>query len=1071
MNILWESLGSELSVFADPNFSNPWADHLRYCQIFLTEKKAEASADKDLLFSYDVLNKILHRGSLTFPSYTTEKRIVKAYGEPFDIQEKTHSARGSISYTYHQHLPDVYRQFSDLLDEWRANLHDIEFDPEHPENERRLFSNLVNRFGSRIVHCTYPQVQLDTILPRQQAKAFLSQRADFVLAFPNGKGLVLEPGDHDDAVQVLLDIQRDNAFKEKGFQTLRPRNTTIEDESLYAEIHDRIERLGAMRYIQDPVEHSKQSVAANYLFLLPSLIARIEFVLAHFLLRKNLLQSRTLTVGIVERDLQCAEWGFLSLCDHLQRLSSLYGLGLSMPQINVRVVRNDKYEFGNLSALRDTLSQYGCTFEDADSEKFDDADLVLDVAVKANSLTPPLCGDYHNIAALRSCYPHNKTVRFPYLSPPRPVKIDEGTPEVLETFLQDFFRKYALRPGQFPIIQNILLQKPTIGLLPTSAGKSICYQTAALLTPGTTIVVDPIVALMDDQVQGLKDYYRIDRVMAWHMGSGIRDADVGRLLAGNIMVFLSPERLLRRNFRDAMSQLKAADIFINYAVIDEAHCVSMWGHAFRPSYLTLDRNFRKFCAYQGHRPVTVALTGTASQLVLIDLKRELNIGDSDAVVRPDTFDRPELTFNLVRCPSSRKDTMLESVLGAIANRLGVTDVSREAWGIVFSYKPKELSNLLGSFVGTAGKYVRTVLASDDLSFVKYGMYSGKPPKVFSFNQKEWNEYKRRTLAAFQRGQIRMLFGNIAISAGIDNEQLNYIVNYRMPQSLEDYYQQSGRAGRSSQPSQCYLMFSDDNPQLTQRWLDGEISEMPKRWDDLGIVSFFHRKNFPGRQADQDGAFTVLKKIFNGEMEQDGRVLLSQIDDRTEWYISCFLMLGVLEDYEAEGSSEKTTKYHLKRHTSIEKFLQNRDEEALESHLIDSLHAYLSRYRPMVRTDVQQAVQARSETKLSKRIIGHFIDFIYKNIAYQRREAIRTMVSFCNEEDTSPAQLRTRIKSYFDSSKFSKKLSEMVNAPPSFDAVRGVLDQIEGFDDVERLFWETRRLLDERFRPDWAAINL
>ncbi|MCK4580661.1 MAG: DEAD/DEAH box helicase, partial [Dehalococcoidia bacterium] len=294
-------------------------------------------------------------------------------------------------------------------------------------------------------------------------------------------------------------------------------------------------------------------------------------------------------------------------------------------------MRNDKYEFGNLSALRDTLSQYGCTFEDADSEKFDDADLVLDVAVKANSLTPPLCGDYHNIAALRSCYPHNKTVRFPYLSPPRPVKIDEGTPEVLETFLQDFFRKYALRPGQFPIIQNILLQKPTIGLLPTSAGKSICYQTAALLTPGTTIVVDPIVALMDDQVQGLKDYYRIDRVMAWHMGSGIRDADVGRLLAGNIMVFLSPERLLRRNFRDAMSQLKAADIFINYAVIDEAHCVSMWGHAFRPSYLTLDRNFRKFCAYQGHRPVTVALTGTASQLVLIDLKRELNIGDSDAV--------------------------------------------------------------------------------------------------------------------------------------------------------------------------------------------------------------------------------------------------------------------------------------------------------------------------------------------------------------------------------------------------------------------------------------------------------
>lgn len=1074
MNIQRESLGSELSVFADSSFSNPWANHLRYCQIFLAAETAEGAADKDFLFLYDVLNKILHRGSLPFPAYATEKRIVEAYGEPFGIQEKPRSARGSISYTYHQQLPDAYGQFSSLLDEWRASPHDIKFDPEHPENERRLFSNLISRFGSRIAHCTYPQAELDTILPRQQAKAFLAQRADFVLAFPNGTGLVLEPGDHDDAAQVLLDIQRDDVFKEKGFETLRPRNDDIEGESLYAEIRDRIERLDAMRYIQNSVEHSKQSVAANYLFLLPSLIARIEFVLAYFLLRKNLLRAKTLAIGIVERDLQCAEWGFLSLYDHLQRLSSLYGLDLSMPQIHAQVVRNGRYKFGDLSSLHNTLARYGCTFEDADSAKFDNADLVLDVAIKSNFMTPPRHGSCRNIAALRSCYPHNKAVRFSYLSPPRPARINTDTPEILETFLQDFFRKYALRPGQFPIIRNILSQKPTIGLLPTSAGKSICYQMAALLTPGTTIVVDPIVALMDDQVRGLKEYYRIDRVMAWYQESGIKDGEAGRLLAGNIMVFLSPERLLRRVFRNAMRQLNAADIFINYAVIDEAHCVSMWGHDFRPSYLSLDRNFRTFCAYQGHRPVTVALTGTASQLVLIDLKRELNITDFDAIVRPDTFDRSELTFNIVRCPNNRKGATLESILDTIANRLGVTDVSREAWGIVFSYTPNELCELLGKFVGAADQHARTVLASDDLSSVRYGMYSGSPPKMFDSDRKLWKKYKRRTLTAFQRGQIRMLFGNTAVSAGIDNELLNYIVNYRMPQSLEDYYQQCGRAGRSNQPSQCYLVFSDDNPQLTQRWIDGEISEMPKRWDDLGIVSYFHEMSFPGELKDRDGAFTVFKKIFDGEIEQDGRVLLiSQTgdkNDRTERYVSYWLMLGVLEDYEVTGM-EKNTKYHLKRHPSIEKFLLTKDEEALELHLIQSLHAYLSRYRPIAYTKVQKDIHARDETKLSERIIGHLIDFIYKEIAYQRREAIRTMVSFCNEEDTSPEQLSTRIRAYFDSSKFSEKLADMSNVSPSLGAVQKILDQIEGFDDVERLYWETRRLLGERFRPDWAAINL
>lgn len=1071
MNKLWELLGSELSVFADSSFSNPWADHLRYCQVFLAAEKAAVTADKDFLFLYDVLTKILRRGSLTFPTYAVEKQIIEAYGEPFGIQEKPCSTQGSISYTYHQQLPDAYRQFSDLLDEWHASPHDIEFDPEHPENEKRLFSNLISHFGSRIAHCTYPQAELDTILPRQYIKAFLAQRTDFLLAFPNGTGLVLEPGDHDDVAQKQLDDQRDSAFEKKGFQTLRPRNDDIESESLYVEIRDRIERLDAMRYIQNSVEYSDESIAANYLFLLPSLIARLEFVLAYFLLRKNLLQSKTLTIGIVERDLQCAEWGFLSLYDHLQQLSSLYGLDLHMPQIHARIVRNGRYKFGDLPLLHSTLARYGCTFEDADSAEFDNADLVLDVAIKANFLTPPLHGNYRNIAALRSCYPHNHSLRFSYISPPRPARIDENTPKIVETFLQDFFRKYELRPGQFPIIRNILLQKPTIGLLPTSAGKSICYQMAALLTPGTTIVVDPIVALMDDQVQGLKEYYRIDRVMAWHAESGIRDADVGRLLASNIMVFLSPERLLRPNFRGAMRELNAADIFINYAVIDEAHCVSMWGHDFRPSYLSLDSNFRTFRTYQGHRPVTVALTGTASQLVLIDLKRELNITDFDAIVRPDTFDRSELTFNIVQCPNNRKDTMLELVLDTIANRLGVTDVSREAWGIVFSYKPKELWKLLSTFIGTDEEYVRTVLVSDDLSSVRYGMYSGSSPEIFGSDQKRWKEYKRKTLTAFQRGQIRMLFGNIAVSAGIDNEQLNYIVNYRMPQSLEDYYQQCGRAGRSNQPSQCYLIFSDDNPQLTQRWLDGEISETPKRWDDLGIVSYFHQKNFPGQRTDQEGAFTVFKKIINGDIERNGRVLLLRIDDRTERYISYFLMLGVLEDYEVTGM-EKNTKYHLKRHRSIEEFLQNGDEEALESHLIDSLHDYLSRYRPIAHTDVQQAIQARDETKLSKRIIGHLIDFIYKEIAYQRREAIRTIVSFCNEEDTSPERLRTRIRAYFDfSEKFSEKLAAMADVAPSLDAVQEVLDQIEGFDDVERLHWETRRLLGERFRPDWAAINL
>lgn len=1072
MATVYESLGGELSLFAAPEFSNPSADHLRFCQLSLDSGTSDEHTDADLVFLYDLLYKILHRGTLPFPSYAVERKIIEVYGAPFGLSEKPHSGRGSISYNYEPQLRDAYRDFSDFVDEWTGNPDAVAFDPEHPENEKRLFVNLVRHFGPRIAHFTYPQVQLDTVLLRERTQAFIAQRADFMLSFPNGSGLVLEPGDHDDAAQTQLDRERDRAFHEMGFATLRPRNDEIDDKKTHAAIAAAIKKSAAMRYLQNPNTDSEQQLAANYLFLLPSLIARLEFVLGHFLLRRGLLRVDNLTIGVIERDLQCAEWCFFSFCDRIQRLSSLYGLDTSIPHIRVRVVSNPRYRSGELSGLRDILaSRYNCTFESVHIPEFQDADLVLDAAIKANGLTSPLQGNFTNFSVLRSSYRHSVPVRFSYMSAPRAIKIEEETSNVLETFLQDFFRKYSLRPGQYPIIRNILSEKPTIGLLPTSAGKSICYQIAALLTPGTTIVVDPIVALMLDQVQGLSEQYRIDRVIAWHAGMGIRDDTTGRVLAGNIIVFIAPERLLRPAFRSAMRSLNAADLFVNYAVVDEAHCVSMWGHDFRPSYLSLERNFRELCTFQGHRPVTVALTGTASQLVLIDLKRELNILDLDAIVRPDTFDRPELTFNIVRCPSNKKNTMLESVLGGIANRLGVTNVADEAWGIVFTYTPGKLWELLGRFIGATAEHVRMVLANDYPHIVQYGMYSGSPPKKSGFDKKEWEDYKRRTLAAFKRGYIRILFGNTAVSVGIDNEQLNYIVNYSMPQSLESYYQQCGRAGRSGQASQCYLIFSDDNPQDTQNWLDGRTPVMPERWDDLGIIAYFHQMNFPGREIDSKGALKIFKAIFSGKTGGDGRVLLSQRDDRTEKYVSYWLMLGVLEDYEVTGMGHNT-KYHLKRHPAVETFLQTRDETALKAHLVDSLHAYLSRYRPMARINVERTIDARSEHSLSGRLLGHLIDFIYDQIAYQRREAIRTMVGFCNEQDASPERLRARIRAYFDySQKFSDKLAAMANAIPALAATHEVLELVEGFDDVEQLYWETRRLLDERFRPDWAAVNL
>ena len=1078
MAVMLEQLGAELSIIKSARWNCDWNRTLHFCRTELISRDAhyEPTPDDDLL--HDVLLKGLHRGKRPFASHFAEQRIVTRYGRCFGLRAEEGADRGSITYSHDGTLPERYRDFTEIRSPWAGKPEDVAFDPEHPDNERELFRQLLERFGPRIAHCITPQAEVSTFLPVTEAAAFAAQRVDFLLSFPNECGLLIEPGDHDTGAQIALDRRRDEAFRGMGIETLRPRNAEIREPHLYDQISEKLEQLDVTRFLGAAFEvETEEQHAANHLFLLPSLVVRLERLLAHFFLRQGLIHRPELRVGIIERDLECAELAMASFLDRLTRLSSLYGIALAIPEMQLYVQRN-------AATWRGALEQLEMPPEVRESEVCESLeglplDLLLDVGIKCNALTRPVSAGAPHIGSVRQAFPHNRPVRFAYRAQARSIVLGEDTDRVLESFVRDFFRKHALRPGQAPILRNVLSQRATIGLLPTSAGKSLCYQLAALLTPGTTIVVDPIVALMEDQVQSLKEQFGIDRVLAWYAGAGLRDRNVAALLGENIMVFISPERLQRPPFRAAMQGLKAADIFINYAVIDEAHCVSMWGHDFRPSYLTLERNFRKYCTFQGRAPVIVALTGTASQLVLIDLKRELNIQDMEAIIRPKTFDRPELNFNLVKCPSDDAPEMLEQVMAGIARRLNVQELDTEAHGIVFAYTRNELWKLFGRRVGNAREHVRTVLNRKRDGDLRYGIYTGSPPPAAGLNSEQWTNYKSKTLAAFKRGEINILFGNTAVSVGIDNERLNYIINYQMPQSMEGYYQQCGRAGRSKQRSECYLIFSDDAPADTQRWLNREIPRMGKRWDGPGTAAFFQESNFPGQEKDVKRALKVCARLLRAS-DDKGLVEVPEYPtldmpraeaERTERYISYWLILGVVEDYEVTGM-EKNTVYHVRRHAVVERFLRDHNEAPLTAHIVDSLHRYLSRYRPTSGADVERGLAARPEKNLSARSIAYLVDFIYRQIEYQRRAAIRTMVSFCNETDTSPERLRERIRSYFDrSEKFSDGLLGMADVAPEFAAVAVLLDRVEGFDDAEHLYGETRRLLDERFRPDWAAANM
>ena len=227
-------------------------------------------------------------------------------------------------------------------------------------------------------------------------------------------------------------------------------------------------------------------------------------------------------------------------------------------------------------------------------------------------------------------------------------------------FLRDIFRKSSFRPGQLPIISHALGNMTTIGLLPTGGGKSLTYQLSCLLQPGVSIVVDPLVSLMVDQVRGLRDI-RIDACDCVNSGMNATEkAQKLNLLQNGALLFmlLSPERFMMENFRASLITMTEKNhVFFAYGIIDEVHCVSEWGHDFRTSYLHLGRNMINFMNTKSGEPLAIiGLTATASFDVLADVERELTLGgnlsiDSEAIVRPESDNRPELTYRVLEIAS------------------------------------------------------------------------------------------------------------------------------------------------------------------------------------------------------------------------------------------------------------------------------------------------------------------------------------------------------------------------------------------------------------------------------------
>lgn len=461
-----------------------------------------------------------------------------------------------------------------------------------------------------------------------------------------------------------------------------------------------------------------------------------------------------------------------------------------------------------------------------------------------------------------------------------------------------------LRPGQFRAIRQILAGRDSCVLLPTGHGKTLIYHLSSLLRPGVTLVVGPLKALIDDQEQRLLAE-GIDRVAAIHSGKAddsARQVLLGGVGSGNAsFALVSPERLQIASFRERLQGVAARGL-VALAVVDEAHCVSEWGHDFRTSYLRLGRNLRRLCRGDDDVPPPIcALTGTASPAVLRDVLRELEIDPSEpgALQRPDSFDRPNLHYevlsgtehetvpNLRRAFVERVPAFLGEELQTVCslrgpstasgiifapwrtNEYGVTTVRRRLLDWYHEALVAGEGSEEPSIAGDVSTPKEAVGASPS---IEIGMFTG------SSDDRAEDAEKARTAFRFKHNEIPILVATKAFGMGVDKPNIRWTIHVGFPSSIEAFAQEAGRSGRDGNPALCLLVSGPPPREAADHLLDVTATSQERRRrfeqhtgrDDLGRQLFFLYNSFPGEEESgvNEGAKKAAEKGWvSGEVKQ------------------------------------------------------------------------------------------------------------------------------------------------------------------------------------------------------------
>ena len=791
----------------------------------LKEGKTE---DTDLYAFCCILKNILQRGVPTTMSQFLQKKLGKIHEEANFKEILIYSAKQQ--------------------QQWHSTIKGGNTNP-----ARDFFERIIpNEFGEYafVQSLIIPEIEINDICGYNAE--FVVQQVDFYL--PQAKLVIeIDGSQHFNPAQQQLDYRRDIYLINKGIEVVRISTQELLNGVYHHKIEAIINRLNRCKdlldyYSPQTIEQENQEELLRTKYL-PTAIIRFQLLVLELLMSGQLKLQENWHFSVFT-DISLPNFAQLAIDDLLIWLDKLYQLknktSINKPQVHIEITKNEYTFKPNVINVNFSLHK---RYTDEDKRYFKTIFVRTDYF---DYFPIPTSPNY-----IEKWFSWNNVNHF-VVSTSQPIcyNITKQDEKTLKFFLKNIFDKPSFRDGQFPILQNALNRRDTIGLLPTGGGKSLCYQLPCLLQPAISFVVCPIKSLMYDQKDNLeKIFISQTNWITSDLEATQKDNVLSEFAQGKyLFLWISPERFQIQSFRDKISEINK-NFTLAYAVIDEVHCLSEWGHDFRLSYLNLAKTIDKLSPKDENGEGTIkflGLTATASVNVLKDIKVEFSrqkasLEDNNIKTLTD-YSRKELIFEVVK-DKGKKQIELLNLIEKLKKEEHFLENDEKA-GLIFTPNVNGqkgcyalCNNLNNSYQGKVEWYSGTIpnktrflqvsipefIINDEIAVIEEvkkklsesydSLLSGDLDEIIKNNiglirnrfnhntyllsieisqkitEKAFKAHKDRVQKGFKENKFPLMVATKSFGMGIDKENIFYTIHYGIPTSVESFYQEAGRAGR------------------------------------------------------------------------------------------------------------------------------------------------------------------------------------------------------------------------------------------------------------------------------------